>query len=101
MPEIVNPHPESAGIVDLVSELTKVAGEDFLEAVSEDDMDEIALRPGGLVAVIIRLRESVFNLLLDVGATDHQPLTPRFEITYILTAIPLGDQRDPQRMLGL
>jgi len=101
MPEIVNPHPERAGIADLVPELTKAAGEDFLEAVSDDDMDEIALRPGGLLAVITRLREAGFNHLLDVGGTDHHPLTPRFEISYILTAIPLGDVRDPRRLFGL
>src|ERR1700680_4488565 len=101
MPEIVNPHPERAGIADLVPELTKAAGEDFLEAVSEDDMDEIALRPGGLLAVITRLREAGFNHLLDVGGTDHPPLTHRFERSYLLPAFPLGDVRDPLRLFAL
>jgi NADH-quinone oxidoreductase subunit C len=101
MPEIVTPHPERAGLADLIVALTQAAGEDFLEAVATDDMDEIALRPGGLLAVIVRLREAGFNHLLDVGGTDHHPLTPRFEISYILTAIPLGDVRDPKRFVDL
>jgi NADH-quinone oxidoreductase subunit C len=100
MPETVTPHPERAGEGDLIAVLTQTAGEDFLEAVAAYDMDEIALRPSGLLAVITRLREAGFNHLLDVGATDHHPLTPRFEISYILTAIPLGDQRDPRRFAG-
>jgi len=101
MSEIANLHPRAAGLADLIAVLTQAAGEDFLEAVSCDDMDEIALRPGGLMAVVTALREAGFNHLLDVGGTDHHPLTPRFEISYILTAIPLGDQRDPARLAGL
>ena len=101
MSETLTPHPERASLADLIAIVTRVAGEDFLEAVSCADMDEIALRPAGLLAVVTELREAGFNHLLDVGGTDHHPLTPRFEISYILTAIPLGDQRDPQRLAGL
>ncbi|HEV2038374.1 MAG TPA: NADH-quinone oxidoreductase subunit C [Candidatus Eremiobacteraceae bacterium] len=101
MPDSVAPHAERASLVDLVASLRQAAGEDFLEAVAADDMDELALRPAGLQAVITRLREAGFNHLLDVGGTDHHPLTPRFEISYILTAMPLGDQRDPRRFAGL
>ena len=88
-------------LADLVAELTQAAGEDFLEARGAMDMDEIALRPRALRAVVTHLREAGFNHLLDVGGTDHLPLTPRFEISYILTAIPLGDQRDPRRLFNL
>jgi NADH-quinone oxidoreductase subunit C len=101
MSEIVTPHPDRASLADLIAVLTQTAGEDFLEAVSCDDMDEIALRPQGLISVVTELREAGFNHLLDVGGTDHHPLTPRFEISYILTAIPLGDQRDPMRLASL
>ena len=97
MPEAIAPHPERASLADLIAVLTQTAGEDFLEVVASDDMDELALRPGGLLAVIARVREAGFNHLLDIGGTDHHPLTPRFEISYILTAIALGDQRDPLR----
>ncbi len=49
-----------------------------------------------------RLRTFGFNHLLDIGGTDHHPLTPRFEISYILTAIPLGsDVRDPRQLANL
>jgi NADH-quinone oxidoreductase subunit C len=101
MSETVAPHPERAALADLIVELTQAAGEDLLETSSCDDMDELALRPGALIAVITRLREAGFNLLLDVGGTDHHPLSPRFEISYILAAIPLGDQRDPRRLAGV
>jgi len=59
------------------------------------------LRPDGLLAVVTALREAGFNHLLDIGGTDHHPLSPRFEISYIFTAMPLGDQRDPHRLLNL
>lgn len=101
MSEIVTPHPERANLSPLIAALTQAAGEDFLEAVAADDMDEMALRPGGLLPVINRLRAGGFNHLLDVGGTDHHPLTPRFEISYILTAIPLGDVADPRRFASL
>ena len=101
MSEIVQPHPERAALATLIAVLTQAAGEDFLEVVCADDMDELALRPGGLLAVINRLREAGFNHLLDIGGTDHHPLTPRFEISYILTAMPLGDVTDPKRFAGL
>jgi NADH-quinone oxidoreductase subunit C len=96
MPEIITPHPDRADLSDLIAQLVQAAGEDFLEAVAANDMDEIALRPGGLLRIIHVLREHGFNHLLDVGGTDHHPLSPRFEVSYILTAIPLGDQ--PQRV---
>ncbi len=102
MPESIKPHPERAALAPLIEALTQAAGEHFLEAVAEDDMDEIALRPGGLLAVIDRLRASGFNHLLDVGGTDHHPLTPRYEVSYHLIAIPLGDDlRNPGKLMNL
>ena len=101
MPDTIGPHPERAALSDLIAGLAQAAGEDYLEAVAADDMDELALRPAGLLPVIHRLREAGFNHLLDIGGTDHHPLRPRFEISYILTAMPLGDQRDPQRLRDL
>lgn len=92
MSETITPHPQRADQSFLTPQLVQAAGEDFLEAVSANDMDELALRPGGLLSVIRVLREHGFNHLLDVGGTDHHPLSPRFEVSYILTAIPLGDQ---------
>jgi NADH-quinone oxidoreductase subunit C len=101
MPETPTPQADGMRLADLVAELSRVAGEDFLEAAGHMDMDEIALRPDGLIAVVTALREAGFNHLLDIGGTDHHPLTPRFEISYIFTAIPLGDQRDVARLQGL
>ncbi len=98
MSEVSTPRPQRAPLADLIAALTQAAGEDFLESASLSDMDEVSLRPGGLIPAIARLRESGFNHLLDVGGTDHYPLTPRFEISYILTALPLGDQRDPKKL---
>jgi len=91
MPETVHPHPERASDPDLLAELTSAAGEGFIEASCADDMDEVALLPGALQAAIAVLRAHGFNHLMDIGATDHLPLTPRFEVTYHLSAI------DPKR----
>jgi NADH-quinone oxidoreductase subunit C len=90
VPESIQPHPERAALAPLLAALTQVAGDHFLEAVAAQDMDEIALRPGGLLAVVERLRAAGFNHLLDIGGTDHHPLTPRFEVSYHLTAIPVS-----------
>ena len=97
MPD-ASPTSARAPLSDVVAVLVQAAGENFLESAACDDMDEIALRPGGLVEVVRALREAGFNFLLDIGGTDHHPLSPRFEISYIFTAMPLGDQRDPQRL---
>lgn len=67
---------------ELIPRITDAVGSSFLDAVSEQDMDEIALRPDGLLAAVDILRSSGFNLLLDIGGTDHHPLTPRFEVSY-------------------
>ncbi|HXW50819.1 MAG TPA: NADH-quinone oxidoreductase subunit C [Candidatus Acidoferrales bacterium] len=91
MPESVKPHPERAALVPVVEALANAAGAALLEVVAENDMDEIALRPEGLLAVIDVARRSGFNLLLDIGGTDHHPLQPRFEISYHLTMIPVGN----------
>jgi NADH-quinone oxidoreductase subunit C len=101
MPDAASSKPARTPLADLVAELTRTAGESFLESAACDDMDEIALRPDGLIPVVTELREAGFNHLLDVGGTDHQPLSPRFEISYIFTAMPLGDQRNPQRLRDL
>src|ERR1700686_3110061 len=66
----------------LLPQITHAVGANLLEAVSEQDMDEIAILPAGLLRAVEVLRRDGFDLLLDIGATDHHPLTPRFEISY-------------------
>jgi NADH-quinone oxidoreductase subunit C len=66
----------------LLAQLAPALGGAFLEAVSADDMDEAAILPSGLLAAIDLLRKGGFDHLLDIGGTDHLPLTPRFEISY-------------------
>jgi NADH-quinone oxidoreductase subunit C len=66
----------------LLPELTRALGDALLEAVSAQDMDEAAILPSGLLAAVDVLRRNGFNFLLDIGGTDHLPLTPRFEISY-------------------
>jgi len=66
----------------LLEPLKSALNDTFLEAVSADDMDEAAILPGGLLRAVEVLRGGGFNYLLDIGGTDHLPLTPRFEISY-------------------
>jgi NADH-quinone oxidoreductase subunit C len=70
----------------LLAQLTQALGGAMLEAVSADDMDEAAILPGGLLGAIDLARKTGFNHLLDIGGTDHLPLTPRFEVSYHLLA---------------
>ena len=77
MPETV-----ARATADLIARITSAIGPHFLDAVSEQDMDEVAIRPDGLEAAVNVLREAGFNMLLDIGGTDHHPLTPRFEVSY-------------------
>jgi NADH-quinone oxidoreductase subunit C len=91
MPVTLHPHPERAGQSEMLVKLTTAAGGGFLEAVSAEDMDEVALLPGALPAAVEILRSFSFNFLMDVGCTDHHPLTPRFEVSYHFAAI------DPRR----
>lgn len=91
MPESVHPHPERVADAAVLDEIARACGDGFVEAQCADDMDEVALLPGALAPAIAVLRANGFNHLLDVGATDHLPLSPRFEVTYILAAI------DPKR----
>jgi NADH:ubiquinone oxidoreductase subunit C len=72
----------------LLAQLAPALGSAFLEAVSADDMDEAAILPSGLLAAVDLLRKGGFNHLLDIGGTDHLPLTPRFEISYHFLAFP-------------
>jgi NADH-quinone oxidoreductase subunit C len=92
VPESISPHPERAALAGLLQTLAQAAGEQLLESVAAQDMDEIALRPGGLIPVVEQLRAAGFNQLLDLGGVDHYPLSPRFEIAYHFTAIPLDDR---------
>lgn len=102
MPEVIKPHPERAALAPVVEAVTQAAGEHLLEAVAAEDMDEVALRPGGLRSCVERLRGFGFNLLLDVGGTDHHPLTPRFEISYHFIALPTGEGlRHPDALKSL
>jgi NADH-quinone oxidoreductase subunit C len=95
VPETLHPHPDRSGKPDLLPALTAATGEGFLEAVSADDMDEVALLPGALHAAVDVLRSAGFNLLLDIGCTDHLPLAPRFEVTYHFSSID-PKRRDPK-----
>ena len=91
MAETLHPHPERAALADVIARLSSAAGGGFLEAVSAEDMDEVALLPGALYAAVDVLRSSGFNHLLGIVCTDHLPLTPRFEVTYHFASI------DPKR----
>jgi NADH-quinone oxidoreductase subunit C len=91
MPEILHPHPDRRTSPDLAAAITAAAGDGFLEAVSGDDMDRASILPGALLAAVDVLRTNRFNHLLDIGCTDHLPLSPRFEVTYLFLSI------DPQR----
>lgn len=51
-------------------------------------MDEAAILPTGLLPAVELVRRSGFNHLLDIGGTDHLPLTPRFEVSYHFLALP-------------
>ena len=81
MPETVHPHPDRASTAGLMPALESAAGEGLLEAASLDDMDEAAILPGALHAAVETLRSFGFTHLLDIGGTDHLPLTPRFEVS--------------------
>jgi len=72
----------------LLTQLAQSLGPSFLEAVSAADMDEAAILPDGLLAAVDAVRAAGFNQLLDIGGTDHHPLTPRFEISYHFLAFP-------------
>jgi NADH-quinone oxidoreductase subunit C len=89
MPDAGALHPERAALAPLLERLTQAAGTAFLEAVAAPDMDELAIRPEGLLPVMDLARSHGFNHLLDVGGVDHHPLTPRFEVAYHLTALPI------------
>ena len=75
--------------------LENACGEGLLEAASLDDMDEAAILPGALHAAVETLRSFGFAHLLDVGGTDHLPLTPRFEVSYHFASID-ADRHDPK-----
>jgi NADH-quinone oxidoreductase subunit C len=76
-----------AATAALLEQLKAALGDAFLEAVSADDMDEAAILASGLLAAVDVVRKNGFNLLLDIGGTDHLPLTPRFEISYHFLAM--------------
>ena len=95
MPETTALRAQTAA---LLPTLTQTLGSDFLEAVSCDDMDEVALLPRGLRAAVDVLRANGFTMLLDVGCTDHLPLTPRFEVSYHFLKFDLGAGAPDGRM---
>jgi NADH-quinone oxidoreductase subunit C len=80
--------PGRAVTAALLTHLAQSLGSSFLEAVSAVDMDEAAILPSGLFAAVDAVRAAGFNHLLDIGGTDHLPLTPRFEVSYHFLAIP-------------
>ncbi|HXW76032.1 MAG TPA: NADH-quinone oxidoreductase subunit C [Candidatus Eremiobacteraceae bacterium] len=98
MPELLHPHPERAGQPDLIPAIQAAAGDGFLDASCADDMDQVSLLPGALPAAVEVLRAAGFNHLLDVGCTDHLPLSPRFEVSYHFAAIS-PDRRDPRAVV--
>jgi len=77
-------------MADILERLRDALGDGLLEAVSADDMDEAAILPAGLHAAVNVLRATGFNMLVDIGGTDHLPLTPRFEISYHFAAIDVA-----------
>jgi NADH:ubiquinone oxidoreductase subunit C len=81
-------HPERTVTAALLTQLPQSLGASFLEAVSAPDMDEAAILPAGLLSAVDAVRAAGFNFLLDIGGTDHHPLTPRFEISYHFLAFP-------------
>ena len=95
MPDATALRAETAA---LLPKLTQALGSDFLEAVSNDDMDEAALLPGGLLAAVSLLRAEGFTFLLDIGCTDHLPLTPRFEVSYHFLKFDLSADASDGRM---
>ncbi len=80
--------PGRAVTAALLTQLAQSLGASFLEAVSAADMDEAAIVPAGLLAAVDAVRAAGFNHLLDIGGTDHHPLTPRFEVSYHFLAFP-------------
>jgi NADH-quinone oxidoreductase subunit C len=87
MSETLHSHPERAALAGVLERLRDALGDNLLEAVSAEDMDEAAILPSGLHAAVIVLRAAGFNMLADIGATDHLPLSPRFEVSYHFIAI--------------
>ncbi len=75
-----------AGNAAVLDKLSASLGSSLLEAVSAQDMDEAAIPAASLLPAIAILREGGYDHLLDIGVTDHLPLTPRFEISYHLLA---------------
>ncbi len=93
MAETAAPDPARAALASLTAELTAALGVQLLEAVAAADMDEVATVPEGLLPAARLLQARGFNYLLDIGCTDHHPLTPRFEVSYHFLAIPAAAQR--------
>ncbi|MBV8082804.1 MAG: NADH-quinone oxidoreductase subunit C [Candidatus Eremiobacteraeota bacterium] len=77
-----------AATAALLAQLAADLGASLLDAVSAADMDEAVIVAAGLLPAVDAVRANGFNLLLDIGATDHHPLTPRFEISYHFLALP-------------
>jgi len=83
---------ERRSTAELIPQIAAAVGESFLDASSEQDMDELALRPDGLKAAVAALRAAGFGLLLDIGVTDHSPLAPRFEVSYHFLKMAAGSR---------
>ncbi|MBC5824026.1 MAG: NADH-quinone oxidoreductase subunit C [Candidatus Eremiobacteraeota bacterium] len=89
MPDSASPDPLTQSATGISARIVAAAGAHFLQAVSRADCDEVALFGDGLLAAVDALRGGGYNLLLDIGVTDHQPLTPRFEVSYHFLSMPL------------
>jgi NADH-quinone oxidoreductase subunit C len=87
MSETLHSHPERTALAGVLERLRDALGGNLLEAASADDMDEAAILPEGLHAAVNVLRAAGFNMLADIGGTDHLPLSPRFEVSYHFIAI--------------
>jgi NADH-quinone oxidoreductase subunit C len=99
MSETLHAHPERAALAGVLENLRDALGDNLLEAVSADDMDEVAILPDGLHVAVNVLLAAGFNMLADIGATDHLPLSPRFEVSYHFIAIDAASKLvlDPAR----
>ena len=82
MSETFTASAERAPTAQVVADITTALGDRVLEAASAMDMDEMAITPDGLLPAVAILRAAGFLHLLDIGGTDHHPLTPRFEVSY-------------------
>jgi len=67
------------------------------------DAEILRVAPSELRATLVRLRDEGASMLLDLGAVDYLPRTPRFDVAYHLLALPaavtsVADLGTPRRV---